>query len=307
MKLAKTISLISLLSRFPDEASVVAAFEKWRWGDTPECPRCGQSKTHPRPWRHGHWCCGCRKCFTVRTGMVFENSRLPLRQWLLAMYLMLTARKGIPATQLKEKLGVTYRTAWFLGHRLREACAETGELLSGLVEVDETYIGGLERNRKKSKKRKAGRGTAGKAVVLGMRQRGGRTVAMTVPDASGATLWSQIAARIAIGSTVITDEWGGYKDVGGAYYKHKVINKYSTKKFVEGVTHTNGIESIWAVLKRGYKGTYHSWSVKHLGRYVNEFAFRLNDGNGQVDIIDRIADLVQGANGKRLTYKALTA
>ena len=113
MKLAKTISLISLLSRFPDEASVVAAFEKWRWGDTPECPRCGQSKTHPRPWRHGHWCCGCRKCFTVRTGMVFENSRLPLRQWLLAMYLMLTARKGIPATQLKEKLGVTYRTAWF--------------------------------------------------------------------------------------------------------------------------------------------------------------------------------------------------
>ena len=304
--IAKTLSLFALATKFPDEASVVAFFEKWRWGGKPECPRCNGGENSPRPERNGHWCKSCRRCFTVRTGTVFEESRLPLRKWLFAMYLMQTARKGVSALQLSKELDISYRSAWFMAHRLREACAATGELLSGMVEVDETYIGGLERNKHDSKKLKAGRGAVGKTPVIGLRQRNGRTITMPIPDTTGPTLQKAVRENVAAGSVIFTDEHGGYKALDGEEFAHYPVN-HSAKEFVNHMAHTNGIESVWAVLKRGFHGTYHHWSVKHLPRYVDEFSFRLNEGNVRVDTIDRLGAMIQGANGRRLTYKGLVA
>lgn len=305
--IAKTLSLFSLSGLIPDEAAAVAFMEKWRWGDKPRCPRCGGAEVMPRPERRGHWCRSCRRCFTVRTGMVFEESRLPLRKWIFAMYLLQTARKGVSALQLSKELEVSYRTAWFLGHRIRAACAgEVGELLRGLVEVDETYIGGLESNKHAGKKLQAGRGTVGKIAVLGLRERGGRTIAMPVPDTGGATLQGAVRAHVAAGSVVLTDENAAYRGLDGMFYRHQAV-RHSAKEFVNRMAHTNGIESVWAVLKRGFNGVYHHWSGKHLRRYVDEFAFRLNEGACHIDTIDRLGALIRGAQGKRLTYRALTA
>ena len=302
---AKTLSLFSLSAKFPDEAAAVKFFEAQRWGNKPVCPRCNGADSLPRPKRRGHFCRKCRRDFTVRTGTVFEESRLPLRKWLFAVYLIQTARKSVSALQLSKELDVAYATAWFLGHRIREACGPDDDLLTGRVEVDETYLGGKDANRHECKKLRPGGGTRGKTPVLGMREQGGRVRAMPVADASAATLTAAIAENVARGSVVITDEWRGYSRVARSY-AHERVN-HSAKEFVNAMAHTNGIESVWAVLKRGFNGTFHHWSVKHTHRYVNEFAFRLNEGNCQVDTVDRIGALIRGAEGKRLTYKALTA
>ena len=307
--IAKTLSLFSLARIFPDEASVVALFERVLWGEKPICPHCKSTDNFPRPTRRGHRCNECRKDFTVRTGTIFEQSRLPLRTWLFASYLITTARKGVSSLQLSKELEITQKTAWFLLHRLRDAAApEIGELLSGIVEIDETFLGGKDSNRHEHKKHNVGGGTTGKTAILGMRERGdkGRVVAMNIPDVKGDTLKAEIAAQVATGSVVMTDEWRGYKGIAKQGYTHEAV-KHSAKEFVSGMAHTNGIESVWAVLKRGFNGVYHNWSVKHTARYVNEFSFRLNEGNVRRDTIDRLESLIRAANGKRLTYAALTA
>ena len=302
---AKTLSLFSLSEMFPDEASAVRFVESQLWGDAPICPFCGGKESTPRPKRHGHHCKSCRKDFTVRIGTVYQCSRLPLRKWLFAAYLMETARKGISSLQLSKELDITQKSAWFLMHRLRRSCSPSPVPLDGLVEIDETFIGGLERNKHEGKKLKAGRGAVGKSAVLGMRERGGRTLAMPIAEVDAETLRGKIREHVAPGSVIFTDEHKGYAALDGEAYMHLPVN-HSAKEFVRKMAHTNGIESVWAVLKRGYKGVYHNWSMKHLGLYVDEFAFRLNQGNCEVDTIDRIAALVSGAAGKRLTWDELT-
>ena len=220
------------------------------------------------------------------------------------MYILQTARKGISSLQLSKELGITQTSAWFMLHRLREACGVEARPLSGEVEVDEVYVGGKEANRHESKKLKAGRGTVGKQAVLGMRSREGRVVAKPISDTSGETIGREVYSGVETGSTLYTDEHAAYRQFGDSY-DHQTVN-HSVKKFVNGMATTNSIESVWAVLKRGYNGVYHQWSYKHMARYVDEFTFRLNEGNVKRHTMERLDSLIRGAVGKRLTYKDLT-
>lgn len=300
-----TISTFQLFKLFPDAESARRYLESRLWPNGVRCPICASGERITTR-KNGYYRCNlCHEDFTVRTGTIFERSHVPLHKWLYAMYLLVTARKGISSIQLSKEIGITQKSAWFVLHRLREACGDDLTQLQGIVEVDETYIGGKEVNKHERKKLKAGRGAVGKAAVLGMRQRGGKTVAAPIDDVNMDTVHRTIHARVAVGSTLHTDEAMAYNGIGGLFFWHEAIN-HGAGEYARGNVSTNGIESVWALLKRGVYGVYHHTSRKHLGRYVNEFAFRLNDGNCQRHTLDRLDSFVRATYGKRITYKALT-
>lgn len=303
MSKPETISFYEFFQQFPDEEAARLFFEKKRWPQGVACAHCGslevsECKDHkPMPYR----CKSCRKHFSVRVGMVLSESRLPLHKWLMAIYMMTTARKGIPSTQMARELGVTQKTAWFLAQRIRETwVASQGGDMGPTVEVDETYIGGKERNKHADKKLHAGRGAVGKTAVMGIMERGGKVVAGPIAHANGPTLKGVIRGYVAKGSTVYTDSHRGYKGLSG--YNHHSVN-HGVGEYVRDQAHTNGIESFWALLKRGYYGIYHHMSAKHLHRYVNEFSFRHN--TAKVDTIKFIEFTAERMLGHRLTYKDL--
>ena len=304
----KGMTLVEFFEQFPNDEAAEAWFIEQRWPDGVRCAHCESANVaeranrEPRQWR----CRDCRKDFSVRTDTVMHNTKKGHQTWLLAMYLMVTSLKGVSSLKLSRDLGVAYSTAWHLSHRLREAYTDGKNVLrfAGPVEVDETFFGGRAKNMhaKDRKRRISGRGGVDKAAVVGIKDRETGTVtAQPVPDTDAVTLVPYVTERTNADAVVFTD---GHKGYNALPRTHEVV-AHSAGEYVRGMAHTNGIESFWAMLKRGYVGTYHQLSTKHLHRYVNEFSGRHNQR--PLDTADQMASTARRMGGKRLEYADLVA
>ena len=289
---------------FHDEAKALAHIEASRWPDgEPTCPHCGSTRTRVMGGKTQagmHLCNDCRDKFTVRTGSVMERSHVPLHKWLLATHLMAASKKGMSAKQMERMLGVTYKTAWFLCHRIREAMdgATGNDPLGGgnkVVEADETFVGGKARNR-------AYRAPNPKKAVVALVEREGQVRSFHVASVTAKQLRGLIVTNVDRASHLMTDESMVYTRVGREFAGHSTVI-HSANEYVRtgGFTHSNTAENFFSIFKRGVIGTYHHMSEAHLGRYCREFDLRYNtrtmtDG-------ERASVILKGMEGKRLTYR----
>ncbi len=303
------ISLVELFQRFPNDAAAEAWFEEQRWGQAGKpthCPLCGSiEKQRPIPSRKPlpYWCGSCRNAYSVRTGSVMHRSRIGLQKWAIAIYLWSTSLKGVSSMKLHRDLKITQKSAYFMAQRLREAWSESPGGTSGPVEFDEVYFGGKRKNIKKRKElADLGRGTAGKTAAVGAKDRNSNQVVAEVVRSTDKPTLQDFVARSAVSeATVYTDEAQAYQGIPNP---HETVN-HSVSGYVRGQAHTNGIESFWALLRRGHYGTFHKISPKHLQRYVNEFATRHN--MRREDTIVMMEKTVAMMDGKRLTYADMKA
>ena len=296
------LSVLEISDMFGTEELAQKWFEKWLWGEQRCCMRCGSVNTYRAKHRSMPYRCrDCRRYFSVKTGTAMERSKIPLRKWGWAIYLEMTNLKGVSSMKLHRDLGVTQTTAWFMLHRIREAFAEVGpEVLIGPVEVDETYIGGREKNKHESKKL-GHNWRDGKTAVVGAKDRAtGKVVAKVVDSVDRETVVGFVDDVTYDGTTVYTD--------GASHFhgrpNHESVN-HGVGEYVRDQVHTNGVESFWSMLKRAYMGTYHRLSAKHLQAYVNEFCGRHNFRNE--DTLKQLELVVCGLVGRRLMFKDLTA
>jgi transposase-like protein len=290
---------------FSDTETCTTFMAQMRWPEGVTCPYCEGKAVSYLSTRH-KWKCmnkACHKQFSVKVGTIMEDSPIGLDKWLAAIWLIANAKNGISSYEVHRALGVTQKSAWFLLHRIRLAM-QTGtfEKMSGQVEVDETYIGGLARNMHRDKRGKlGGTGGSGKVAVMGLLERNGKVRAKVLGDVKQLTLQSEVREHVESGSELFTDAHRSYFGLK-ADYMHQVIDH--AEKYVDGQIHTNGIENFWSLLKRGIKGTYVSVEPFHLFRYLDEQTFRFNTRKGKD--ADRFVETVKSIAGKRLTYEQLT-
>lgn len=298
---------------FKDEKTCYEFYEKQRWNGSPVCPHCASTKKPYNAKARGKFkdipayrCSekGCLLPFTVRTGTIFEGSKVEFRKWLHAIYELSTAKKGISSVELAIRIGVSQKTGWFINHRLREMLKQTApETLTGVSEIDETFVGGKESNKHESKKLKAGRGAVGKTPVFGV-VNSGKVRTQVVTDVSGQTLLPLVYNNIEAGSIMVSDDHKAYSSLKNDYL-HEVV-KHSQGEYVTDLGfHTNSIEGFWGLLKRGIVGTFHYVSPQHLQRYCDEFSYKYNTRDSSN--IYRFDDSLSKAEGKRIKYRQLTA
>ena len=265
------INLVELIDRFHDEDRCRAYLEKMRWPDGVKCLRCGEKSISRRKQRHQFQCNSCRYDFSVTAGTIFHDTHLPLWKWFLAVYLIVEAKKGVSANQLKRTIGTTYKTAWYLSHRIRAALKEVdAQLLKGIVEADKTFVGGKVEGE--------GRGYKGnKTVVVGALQRDGNICLQVVRGRDRETLHGFIRENVAGNvEAIYTDEWEAYRGVADEDTEHETVN-HSEREYARGKVHVNSMENVWSLLKRSIIGSYHQVSAKHLDAYLDELEFRFNN------------------------------
>jgi transposase-like protein len=303
---------MSILSApyFHDEKEAIKHLESIVWPNGPVCPHCGgvdkAYDLNGKDDRPGLKKCGhCRKKFTVKVGTVYESSHIPVRKWLQATYLLAASKKGLSAHQLHRMIGVTYKSAWFMMHRIRESMAPPGDLppMGGagkIVEADETYVGGLEKNKHRSKRKHLGTGGTGKEAVFSLVERGGKVRSYHVASVNAETLKPIMKEQLHASTRLMTDEATVYGPLGKDFAVHESVN-HGIGEYVRGGAHTNTIENYFSVFKRGMKGIYQHCGEQHLKRYLAEFDFRYNERD--VTDSERAAAALKGIQGKRLTYR----
>lgn len=296
MKQLQFKSVLDFTAYFKDEKTCRKYFEQIRFVNGEYCPHCRHPKINRFADGKRYRCAKCRKDFTIKTGTLFGESKITLQKWFIAIYMLTSHKKGISSIELAKHVGVTQKTAWFMDHRIREALRQNNGKLFGIVEVDETYVGGKH-------DRKYGFGK--KKAVMGMIERKGHVKAYHIPARQAHIVLGKVAQHIDRKAVIMTDEAAVYKKLPRFGYQWGAV-KHGKKHWAHGNVNTNSIESFWALFKRGVDGTYHSMSKKHLQRYINEFTYRFNSRKDAIqdvftDSVNRISQ-----HGK-LSYKTLTA
>lgn len=308
--MSRTVDLTNAIFTDPEAARL--HFESIRWPDGPYCPFCAQMGDRVAPlggksmgpgWYH---CKDCRKKFTAAVGTIYERSHIPMTKWLLATHLMCASKKGMSAHQLGRMLGLPYKTAWFMAHRIREGMRELSPAPVGgegkTIEADETFVGGKERNKHKSKRDRRHIGGVGKEAVFSLVERGGKVQSHHVRTVTAETLRPVLISQLNRASTLMTDGEGQYRILGPLFARHETVN-HGIGEYVRGDAYTNTVEGYFSILKRGISGVYHHVSAEHLKRYIGEFDFRYNERTALgVSDAERATKAVKGVIGKRLTY-----